>query len=78
MPYFWRLAHLAFAAFSARSLRASGVRVSRLRFPPIFPPFLPIADITRDMSSFEGRRGCAMITTSLGLLLSSAVDCLTI
>ncbi len=72
IAYFSRFAHLAFAAFNARSLRSSGVNVSRLRFPPIFPPFLPIADMTREMSCFDGLRGCAMIITSG--LSSSDVD----
>ncbi len=48
LAYFSRFAQRALAAFNARSLRSSGVRVTRLRLPPIRPPFLPIADITRD------------------------------
>ncbi len=36
------LTHLARAAFKAISRRRSGVRVWRRRFPPIFPPRLPI------------------------------------
>jgi hypothetical protein len=36
-----RLASLAATAFFARSERASGVIVSRERFPPIFPPRRP-------------------------------------
>ena len=47
------LAHRVLAAFFATALRSSAVMVSRRRFPPIFPPFRPIADITRDMSEAE-------------------------
>jgi hypothetical protein len=30
--------------------------VAKLRFPPIFPPFFPIADMTREISSLDGLR----------------------
>jgi hypothetical protein len=54
-----RFAQRLLAAFSARSRRSSGVSVTKLRFPPIFPPFFPIADITREISdlvAFRERR----------------------
>jgi hypothetical protein len=41
-----RTAALAAAAFFARALRCSGVSDSILAFPPTFPPFLPICDMT--------------------------------
>jgi hypothetical protein len=38
------------AALTAASRRSSGVMVSNPRLPPIRPPFLPIADITQEIS----------------------------
>jgi hypothetical protein len=41
----------AMAAFFARADRSSGVMVSRLRLPPILPPFAPISRmISRKMA----------------------------
>ncbi len=40
----------AVAAFLARADRSSGVIVSRLRLPPIFPPLRPISRITSEIS----------------------------
>ena len=40
-----RFAAAAIDAVLARAERSSGVIVSRLRFPPIFPPLLPISRI---------------------------------
>jgi hypothetical protein len=48
---FWRLAHRALAAFKALSLRSSGVMFAELIFPPILPPFRPMADITLDTAA---------------------------
>jgi hypothetical protein len=48
--YLLRFAHRALAARDALSCLSSGVKVSKLRFPPILPPFFPIADITREIS----------------------------
>lgn len=42
----------AIDAFLARSERSSGVMVSRLRFPPIFPPLRPISAMTWDIRLF--------------------------
>jgi hypothetical protein len=42
------------AAFAATSRRSDAVMVSRRRLPPILPPRLPIADMTRDISDFDG------------------------
>lgn len=53
VAYFSRFAHRALAAFKARSLRCSSLIVTRLAFPPIFPPFRPIADITREISDWD-------------------------
>lgn len=38
-------------ALLARADRSSAVMVSRLRFPPIFPPLRPISRITWEMRS---------------------------
>jgi len=70
------LAHLALAACRATALRSSGVIVSNRRLPPIFPPRLPIADITREISAllaFEGFFGFVE-----GCASESAVDRCTI
>lgn len=50
LGFFQRLS----AAFLATSRRSSTVMVSKRRFPPILPPLLPIAAITRDISDLDG------------------------
>ncbi len=39
-------------AFFARAERSSGVMVSRLRLPPIFPPFRPSSLMISESSAF--------------------------
>src|SRR5271157_768449 len=66
--HFCRFAHLALAASNARSRRCSDVKVTKLRFPPIFPPFFPIADITREISvwlAFLGRLVCSVVGSAV-------------
>jgi hypothetical protein len=54
-PSVLTLAHLAWAAFLASSLRCSGVSAAIRAFTPLplaaFPPFLPISRITLEMRS---------------------------
>jgi hypothetical protein len=47
-----RFLSAASAAFFARAYRCSGVMVSRLRLPPILPPFLPISRMISRNSAF--------------------------
>jgi hypothetical protein len=42
-------AHRFLAAFEATFLRSSAVMLSRRRFPPIFPPRLPISAMTLEI-----------------------------
>lgn len=73
--HFGRFAHLAFAAWSARSRRSSGVRVTKLRLPPILPPFRPIADIMREISLLDALGGFRVRLADLGS--GSSVDLCT-
>jgi hypothetical protein len=72
------LSHLFLAAFDAESLLCSGVMFSARRFPPIFPPFLPISAMKDEIWARVGAAVIVIVSGSDATGVFSRVDSSTI
>jgi hypothetical protein len=70
---YFLLAQRALAAVAALSLRCSGVRVTRLRLPPILPPLTPMRDMMRETAGDTVR-----LAFLGGAISDSPTECCTI